>query len=112
MREATFIPVKWVDLGLSLGLYMPTLNVINSTKGDANSYLQMTLEKWLEKVDKVTGTTWDDLIRAVRSTGDNAAADRIPGILKARNIVETQNVEKGNAMPPINNYTQSYMHYL
>ena len=86
LKEAMFGSVKWMDFGLSLGLYMPTLNVIDSTKGDANSYLQKTLEKWLEKEDKVTGTTWNDLIRAVRSTGDNAAADRIPGILKARNI--------------------------
>ena len=103
-----FSSVKWMDFGLSVGLYMPTLNVINSTKGDANTYLRKTLEKWLEKEDKVTGTTWNDLIRAVRSTGDNAAADRIPAILKSRNI----DVEKGNTRPPINNYTQSYMHYL
>ena len=86
LKEVMFGSVKWMDFGLSLGLYMPTLNVIDSTKGDANSYLQKTLEKWLEKEDKVTGTTWNDLIRAVRSTGDNAAADRIPAILKARNI--------------------------
>ena len=86
LKEAMFGSVKWMDFGLSLGLFMPTLNVIDSTKGDANSYLQKTLEKWLEKEDKVTGTTWNDLIRAVRSTGDNAAADRIPAILKARNI--------------------------
>ena len=107
-----FNAVCWADLGLSLGLYMQTLNVIGQENGDANSYLQKTLEKWLEKEDKVTGTTWNYLIRAVRSTGDNAAADRIPAILKSHNIVETQDVEKGNTRPPINNYTRSYMHYL
>ena len=79
-----FGAVRWTDLGLSLGLYMPTLNVIGQGNGDANTYLRKTLEKWLEKEDKVTGTTWDDLIRAVRSTGDNAAADRMPAILIAR----------------------------
>ena len=81
-----FGAVKWTDLGLSLGLYVTTLDPIGLTNGDANTYLQKTLKEWLKKVDKVTGTTWDDLIRAVRSTGDNAAADRIPGILKSRNI--------------------------
>ena len=79
-----FGAVRWTDLGLSLGLYMPTLNVIGQGNGDANTHLRKTLEKWLEKEDKVRGTTWDDLIRAVRSTGDNAAADRMPAILKAR----------------------------
>ena len=81
-----FGAVKWTDLGLSLGLYMPTLNIIGQTIGDANTYLRKTLEEWLKKEDKVAGTTWNDLIRAVRSTGDNAAADRMPAILKSRNI--------------------------
>ena len=91
---------------------MPTLDVIGQSNGDANTYLRKTLEEWLKKKDKVRGTTWHDLIRTVRSTGDNAAADRMPAILKSRNIVEIQDVEKGNTRPPINNYTQSYMHYL
>lgn len=86
LTEAMFGPVHWTDLGLSLGLFMPTLNVIGRTNGDANDYLKLTLEKWLEKKDNVTGTKWDNLIRAVRSTGDKAAADRIPDILKSRNI--------------------------
>ena len=112
LKEAMFSAIKWIDLGLSLGLYMPTLNVIDQTNGNADDHLRMTIQKWLEKKDGVRGTTWDDLIRAVRSTGDNAAADSIPAILKSRSIVKTQDDEKGNAVPPINNYTQSYMHYL
>ena len=105
-----FSPVHWMDLGLSLGLYMPTLNVIGHENGDANTYLRETLAKWLQRVDNVKGTTWQILIEAVKSTGKYAAADRIPGILKACNIVETQDDEKGNTVPPINNYTQSYIH--
>ena len=81
-----FGAVKWTDLGLSLGLFVTTLDTIGLTNGDANTYLQKALKGWLKKEDKVRGTTWNDLIRAVRSTGDNAAAERIPGILKARNI--------------------------
>ncbi|XP_019858461.1 PREDICTED: uncharacterized protein LOC109586696 [Amphimedon queenslandica] len=82
LTKAMFGPVHWTDLGLSLGLIMPTLNVIGRTNGDANDYLKLTLQYWLEKKDNVTGTTWDNLIRAVRSTGDNAAAERMQGILK------------------------------
>ncbi|XP_019855541.1 PREDICTED: uncharacterized protein LOC109584298 [Amphimedon queenslandica] len=86
LTEAMFGPVHWTDLGLSLGLFMPTLNVISRTNGDANDYLNLALQYWLQKKDNVTGTTWHNLIRAVRSTGDNAAADRIRGILRSRNI--------------------------
>ena len=86
LSQAMFGPVHWTDLGLSLGLFMPTLGVIGKTNGDANDYLNLTLQKWLEKKDKVTGTTWNNLIRAVKSTGDNAAAERIPGILRSRQI--------------------------
>ena len=86
LSQAMFGPVHWTDLGLSLGLLMPTLNVIGKTNGDANDYLNLTLQYWLEKKDKVTGTTWNNLIRAVKSTGDNAAAERIPGILRSCHI--------------------------
>ncbi|XP_019863280.1 PREDICTED: uncharacterized protein LOC109592202, partial [Amphimedon queenslandica] len=53
------------------------------TNGNANDYLKLTLQKWLERRDNVTRTTWDNLIRAVKSTGDMAAAERILGILKS-----------------------------
>ena len=105
-----FGAVNWQDLGLSLGLYMPTLNVISYTIGNADDHLRMTIQKWLEKKDNVKETTWQILIDAVKRTGDRAAAQRIPAILKSRSIVKTQDDEKGNAVPPINNYTQSYMH--
>ena len=88
LSQAMFGSVHWTDLGLSLGLFMPTLNVIGRTNGDANDYLKLTLQKWLEKKDKVTGTTWHDLIRAVKSTGDKAAAERIPGILKSSTMMQ------------------------
>ncbi|XP_019861590.1 PREDICTED: uncharacterized protein LOC109590085 [Amphimedon queenslandica] len=84
LTEAMFGPLRWIHLGLSLGLLMPTLNVIGRTNGDANDHLKLTLRYWLEKKDNVTGTTWDNLIRAVRSTGDMAAAERMPGILRSK----------------------------
>lgn len=84
MKKAKFGPAKWQDLGLSLGLYMQTLNVISHTKDthDANDYLRLTIDKWLEKPDGVKGITWPILIDAVRDTGNNAAADRMPAIIK------------------------------
>ena len=89
-----FGAVEWAGLGLSLGLYMPTLNDISYTIGNADDHLMQTIQKWLEKKDNVKGTTWQILIDAVESE-DRAAAQRIPAILKSHNIVETQDVEKG-----------------
>ena len=82
LNKAMFGPAQWKDLGLSLGLYMPTLDVIGRTNGDANDYLKQTVQKWLEKGDKVTGTTWDDLIRAVKSTDNKEVAEKIQDIVK------------------------------
>ena len=101
LKEAMFGAVYWQHLGLSLGLYMSTLNVISRTNDNANDYLRMTIQEWLEKKDGVRGTTWRILIDAVKRTGDSAAAQRISTILELRNIVKTQNDEKGNAVPLI-----------
>ena len=81
LKEATFGPVNWQSLGLKLGLYITTLNVISCTSGDANNHLMQTIQKWLEKKDDVKGTTWQILIDAVKRTGDNAAAQRMPAII-------------------------------
>uniref|UniRef100_A0A1X7TPS2 Death domain-containing protein n=1 Tax=Amphimedon queenslandica TaxID=400682 RepID=A0A1X7TPS2_AMPQE len=77
-----FGPVSWEQLGLALGIYITTLNVIEKEKGDSTDYLRKTLQQWLNKVDKVKDTRWPTLIKAVRSTGDNAAADRMPNAIK------------------------------
>ena len=96
-----FGAVNWQRLALKLGLYMPTLNAISYTSGNADDHLMQTIQEWLQKQDGVRGTTWQILIDAVKNTGDRAAAQRISDILKSRNIVETQDVEKGNTRPPI-----------
>ena len=77
LKEAMFGPAQWRDLGLSLGLIVPTLNVIGKTNGDANDHLEQTITHWLMGEDKVTGTTLQILKEAVESTGDKAAASRI-----------------------------------
>ena len=78
LEKAMFGPARWRNLGLSLGLIVTTLDVIGQTNGDANDRLEQTIQKWLERKDQVTGTTWQILKEAVKSTGDNAAASRIP----------------------------------
>lgn len=83
LNKAMFGPVNWRRLGLKLGLYVPTLDVIHYNNGDANDYLMQTIQKWLEKKDGVSRTTWQILIDAVESTGDNAAAQRMPAIIQS-----------------------------
>ena len=82
LNKAMFGAANWQDLGLSLGLYMPTLDVIGKTNGDADDYLRLTIKKWLEKKDGVRGTTWQILIDAVESE-DRAAAQRMPAIIQS-----------------------------
>ena len=77
-----FGAVNWENLGLSLGLYSTTLEVIGKTNGDANDYLKSTIKKWTEKQDNVKGVTWPILIDAVKRTGNKAAAERMPDIIK------------------------------
>ena len=101
LKEAMFDATNWQSLGFSLGLYMPTLNVISRTIGNADDHLMQTIQKWLQKKDGVIGTTWQILIDAVEMTGDIVAAERISTILESHNIVKTQDDEKGNAVPPI-----------
>ena len=81
LKEATFGPVNWQSLGLKLGLYITTLNVISRTSGDANDHLMQTIQKWLEKKDGVRGTTWQILINAVESE-DRAAVQRMQAIIQ------------------------------
>ncbi|XP_019852857.1 PREDICTED: uncharacterized protein LOC109582563 [Amphimedon queenslandica] len=78
LNKAMFGPTNWRSLGLSLGLIAPTLDTIGRTNGDAEDYLEKTIQKWLQRKDQVKGTTWKILKEAVASTGDNAAAGRIP----------------------------------
>ena len=81
LNKAMFGPVNWRSLGLKLGLYITTLNVVSHTNGNANDYLMQTIQEWLEKKDDVKETTWPILIDAVKRTGDNAAAQRMPAII-------------------------------
>ena len=65
---------KWDELGLELGLYKPTIEVIKKDKKDNTSEQNMEmLTRWLKMEDKVEdkgGPTWNQLITALRGIDD------------------------------------------
>lgn len=80
LNEVHFGAAKWNVLGLSLGIYQTNLDVVKDERGNSKLYLRKTIELWLQCQDKVKkkgGATWENLIKAVESTGDNAAANRL-----------------------------------
>lgn len=81
LEAASFSANNWYKLGLNLGLYTMTLDVI--TGQDANDCLRKTMQAWLQKKDDVKKTTWKKLIRAVRKTNNKAAADEIARRIKS-----------------------------
>ncbi|XP_019854976.1 PREDICTED: uncharacterized protein LOC109583907 [Amphimedon queenslandica] len=65
---------KWKTLGLNLGLYLTTLNKFTE------DHLTNTVGAWLSCEDGVMengGATWQNLIKAVKDTGDKATAEKI-----------------------------------
>lgn len=82
LKDASFFATDWYTLGLKLGLYATSLDVIKSQ--DANDHLRLTntMQAWLQKKDGVKKTTWKKLIHAVRKTNNKAAADEITRQIK------------------------------
>lgn len=70
----------WKELGLALGLYMPTLEKIEQKQGSNVDRCKMDmLHSWLKKDDKVErkgGPTWRQLISALEKI-NKALADEI-----------------------------------
>lgn len=73
LKESLFNFSKWKDLGLALGLHITTLDLIDS------DHLLNTIKAWLECQDDVGegGATWQNLINAIKSVGNVAAAGKI-----------------------------------
>ena len=73
-----FTSTRWKELGLQLGLYMPTLNEIDDKcRGNPRKCLQECLAAWLRKEDKVTskgGPTWRSLATALDKIGEHKVA--------------------------------------
>ena len=72
---------RWKELGLQLGLYMPTLEDIDDKcRGNLCKCLQECLAAWLRKEDKVTskgGPTWTSLATALDKIGEHKIASDI-----------------------------------
>ena len=76
-----FADHHWKELGLQLGLYMPTLeNIDDKCRGNPRKCLQECLAAWLRKEDKVTskgGPTWTSLTTALDKIGEHKIASDI-----------------------------------
>ena len=80
LKDNYFPASKWLDLGLSLGLYHPTLKDIDAQYRDMNDCLRECLAKWLNKEDNVEKKgepSWSSLIKGLRTIGDKALAEKI-----------------------------------
>ena len=75
----------WMKLGLALGLYFPTLDKIEQSRGsDVDRCKMEMLHSWLKKADNVErkgGPTWRQLISALEKI-DKALADKITETLE------------------------------
>ena len=71
LKKYYFESTNYDILGLQLGLYQPTINVIEgNNKGDADKCLRKVLEKWLSCEDGVNSRgdpTWHTLIIKLKS---------------------------------------------
>ena len=72
---------QWQSLCLALGLTDDTIGVIETNHiKNVERCLKECLSSWLRKadlVDKIGGPNWETLISALRSIGENAAAEGI-----------------------------------
>ena len=81
LRKHGYSGVNYYNLGLYLGLYIITLDVIKAkNSGDDRRGLRECLTAWLKQADNVMnigGPSYDTLIRALRTMGENVVADGI-----------------------------------
>jgi myosin heavy subunit len=81
LENSGFTVADWQSLGLRLGLYLSTLETIESDcKKKSLNCLMKTLDKWLRRVDIVNKKgrpSWDTLAVALRKIDENASATYI-----------------------------------
>ena len=72
-RKRGFQETSWQSIGLDLGLYWSTLEVIDKKhRGDPSECLQECLASWLRLQDKVKekgGANWTTLFNALKNIG-------------------------------------------
>ena len=81
LKKCCFPDIRWFDLGLELGLWKKTLDIIEkSHSSDIPRCLTECLSKWLSRVDNVDhrgGATWHSLNASLRSMNEKAVADKL-----------------------------------
>lgn len=71
-KDIKFNYSKWLELGLKLGLYAPTLDTIKTDHqlDGSERCLMACLNKWLRKVDNAKETTMVALGHALKQIGE------------------------------------------
>ena len=83
LKSNNFSKAKWDRLGLSLGLYMPTLKDIESQyRGDVDRCLMECLTLWLQKKDKARPPSWILLASALYQIDEKPISEKIIEISK------------------------------
>jgi hypothetical protein len=78
LKSNQFVATRWQELGLQLGLYKPTLEVIDEIyRGNPRKCLMECLAAWLKGEDKVMdkgGPSWTSLADALHVIGEHNIA--------------------------------------
>ena len=83
LKSNNFSKPKWDRLGLSLGLYMPSLESIEDKhRGDVDRCLMKCLTLWLQKADNARLPSWVSLASALRQIDEIAVSEKIIEISK------------------------------
>ena len=83
LKSNNFSKAKWDRLGLSLGLYMPTLESIEvQYRGDVDRCLMKCLTLWLQKKDNARLPSWISLASALNEIDEKAVSEKIIEISK------------------------------
>ena len=81
LQQSGFAQRRWTELGLTLGLLQPTLDVIEANhQRDVSRCLYECLTKWLYRADNVESVgppTWDSLADGLYRINNNAVADTL-----------------------------------
>ena len=84
LKYNKFTPRRWTELGLTLGLSQPTLDVIEAdNERDVSRCLNKCLTKWLNRADNVDSVgppTWDTLANGLYRINEKAVAQKLTEI--------------------------------
>ena len=87
------------SLGLQLGLYFSTLDIIKTEeRGQVRKCMMRMLVAWLKKTDNVSsyhGPSWQQLIESLRAIEENSLADDIE-----RSLLNKRSCDQSSSTPP------------